>query len=194
VQQDESTEIFEVDLRIGLLIDKHTDFYLPGSIPIEFRRATRDGWKGPMAFGLSGNHNYDKFLQSADVRRIKAVEEDGGGYELDRTPSWLPLLPYPSGEVLRYEYNSMQHLLTFSAARDDKAHPRVLLRNQYERGRLTKQTFADGKTYNYRYFPIGEGPTHTVFVHTPGTTTFNIYLGEGNSTVLERDTQLEPHE
>ena len=46
----------------------------------------------------------------------------------------------------------------------------------------------------HRYFPIGEGPTHTVFVHTPGTTTFNIYLGEGNSTVLERDTQLEPHE
>ena len=312
VQQDESTELFELDLRVGLLFDKHTDFYLPGSIPIEFRRATRDGWKGPMAFGLSGTHNYDKFLQSADMRRIKAVEEDGGGYELDRMPSWLPLLPfvkyvdagadnsgellelrwrsspfehfdlkrfngevetylpcdsrtlcylvdyhnargeelvferddrrrlirltspnkswlrlsygeadriseindsrgrtvlyrydepgrlvsvtYPSGEVLRYEYDSMQHLLTFSVARDDKTRPRVLLRNEYERGRLTRQILADGKTYNYRYFPIGESPTHTVFVHAPGNTNFNVYLREEGSTVLERDTQLKPDE
>jgi hypothetical protein len=68
VQHDESTEIIEVDLRLGMLIDKHTDFYLPGSIPIDFRRTTRDGWKGPMGFGLSGTHNYDKYLASADMK------------------------------------------------------------------------------------------------------------------------------
>jgi hypothetical protein len=115
VQQDESTEIFEVDLRLGLLIDRHTDFYLPGSIPIQFLRTTRDGWKRPLGFGLSGTHNYDKFLESADMRRIKVVEEDGGGYELDRKPSWLPLLPFVkyvdggadnSGELLELRWRS----------------------------------------------------------------------------------------
>src|SRR6266542_1068463 len=53
VVHDESTEIFEVDLRLGLLVDKHTDFYLPDTVPIQFRRATRDGWRGPMGFGIS---------------------------------------------------------------------------------------------------------------------------------------------
>jgi hypothetical protein len=93
VQHDESTEVFELDLHLGLLIDKHTDFYLPDRIPIDFRRATRDGWKGPMSFGLSGTHNYDKYLASDDMRRVSVIQEDGGRYELDRVPSWLPFLP-----------------------------------------------------------------------------------------------------
>jgi hypothetical protein len=63
-EHDESTEIFEVDLRLGLLVDKHTDFNLSDTIPIEFQRAIRDGWSGRNAFGISGTHNYDEFLAS----------------------------------------------------------------------------------------------------------------------------------
>ena len=305
VQQDESTEIFEVDLRLGLLIDKHTDFYLPGSISIEFRRATRDGWKGPMGFGLSGTHNYDKFLESADMRRISVVQEDGGRYELDRVPAWLPLLSfvkyvdagasgellelrwhgspfehfdlkrfdgevetylpcdskalcylvgyhnargeelaferddrrrlirltspnkswlrlsygkgdriaeindnrgrtvlysydepgrlasarYPSGEVFHYEYDSMQHLLTFSVAPDATATSRLLLGNEYERGRLAKQTLADGTAYRYSYYPTGDATIGTVIVRTPNDRMFKVDVRERYSTVWERDSR-----
>ena len=86
-QQDESTEIFELDLRMGLLIDKHTDFYLPGSIPIEFRRATRDGWKRPMGFGLSGTHNYDKFLNRPTCAGSKWLRRTAEG------TNWIACLP-----------------------------------------------------------------------------------------------------
>jgi YD repeat-containing protein len=312
VQQNESTEVFEVDLRLGLLIDKHTDFYLPGSIPIEFRRALRDGWKVPMAYGLSGTHNYDKFLKSADMRRISIVHEDGGRYDLDRVPAWLPFLSfvkyvnaadgcpgellelrwhsspfehfdvkwfngevemylpcdskplcyltgyrnargeelvfdrdgrrrltrltspnqswlrlsydeagriseiddsrrrtifysydklgrlstvrYPSGEILNYGYDSMQHLLTFAVAPNAEATPRLLLRNEYEHGRLAKQIFDDGKVYSYSYFPTGDGPIERVIVRTPENKIFDLDVGEEESSVRERPTQAKPQE
>jgi YD repeat-containing protein len=93
IASDETLELFEVDLRLGLLIDKHTDLYLPDTIPIQFQRAIRDGWKGPMGFGISGSHNYDKYLMSDDMRRITILQEDGSRYEMDRVPGWLPVLP-----------------------------------------------------------------------------------------------------
>jgi YD repeat-containing protein len=77
-----------------LLIDKHSDFYLPDSVPIQFQRAVRDGWKGPMGFGISGSHNYDRYLTSADMRRITVLMEDGGRYELIRVPAWLSSLSF----------------------------------------------------------------------------------------------------
>jgi YD repeat-containing protein len=91
-QHDESTEIFEVDLSLGLLIDKHTDFNLPDTLPIEFQRATRDGWSGRHAFGISGTHNYDEFLSSADNIRISVIHADAGRDNLVRDPRWLPIL------------------------------------------------------------------------------------------------------
>ena len=110
---NESLELFEVDLRLSLLIDKHTDFYLPDTVPIMFQRATRDGWKGPMGFGISGSHNYDKYLMSADMRRITVLQSDGGRYELDREPAWLPVLPLVkfvdadySGKLLELRWRS----------------------------------------------------------------------------------------
>jgi len=42
-QHEEGRELFELDLRLGLLVDKHTDFELPGEVPIEFQRATQQG-------------------------------------------------------------------------------------------------------------------------------------------------------
>jgi hypothetical protein len=89
--EDESTELFELDLRLGLLIDKHTDLYLPDTIPIEFQRVTRDGERGRDPFGVSGWDNYDEFLGSADNIQIFVEHADGGRDELTRVPRWLPI-------------------------------------------------------------------------------------------------------
>jgi YD repeat-containing protein len=91
-EHDTSVELFEVDLRLGLLIDKHTDFNLPDAIPIEFQRATRDGWSFSNAFGISGTHNYDEYLFSADNIWVSVIHADGWRDELVRVPRWgVPL-------------------------------------------------------------------------------------------------------
>ena len=87
---NESDELFSVNLSIGLFTDQHTDVYVPDSIPIQFERATRDGWKGPAAFGMSGTHNYDDFLGSADNIKISVYHDDGSTDDLIRVPQWLP--------------------------------------------------------------------------------------------------------
>jgi YD repeat-containing protein len=92
---DESAELFEVDLRLGLLIDRHTDFFLPDTVPIQFERATRDGWRGSMGFGISGTDNYDDYLSSHDgMHTINIVQSNGGRYNLKRVPAWLPVLSF----------------------------------------------------------------------------------------------------
>jgi YD repeat-containing protein len=102
--EDESVELFELVLRTGLLIDKHTDLYLPDVIPIEFQRVTRDGWRGKGPLGTSGTDNYDEFLGSADNIRVFVEHADGGRDDLVRVPLWLPVLPlvkYVGGESER---------------------------------------------------------------------------------------------
>lgn len=99
--EDESVEVVEVYLRYGLLIDKHTDIYLPDTIPIEFQRAIRDGNYGRRPFGVSGSDYYDEVLGSAD--NIHVFEESGDGTHVNmiRVPEWLPILPlvkYVGGE------------------------------------------------------------------------------------------------
>jgi YD repeat-containing protein len=94
VQLDESTELFEVDLGLGLLTDNHKDFIVPDTIPLEFTRVTRDGWKGPMGFGISGSHSYDKYLAADNMRLISVIHPDGGTEDLDRVPAWLDYLPW----------------------------------------------------------------------------------------------------
>lgn len=90
--EDASVELFEFVPQLGLLIDKHTDFYLPDTIPIEFQRAIRDGERGRNPFGISGTDNYDDFLAapSPDLSRILVIHDDGGRNELARYPSWVP--------------------------------------------------------------------------------------------------------
>ena len=85
-----SDETFEFALGYGILTDRSFDFYLPDSVPIEFERVTRDGWKGPMGFGISGSHNYDSFLQSSDMVVIEVVNGDSSRFPLQRKPN-LPL-------------------------------------------------------------------------------------------------------
>jgi YD repeat-containing protein len=91
--EDESVEVFEFDLRIGLLMDKHTDIYLPDTIPIEFERVTRSGARGRNPFGISGADNYDQFLGSPDNIHVFLEHADGARDNLVRYPEWLPVLP-----------------------------------------------------------------------------------------------------
>jgi len=64
------------------------------------------------------------------------------------------------------------------------------MRNEFEHGRLVKQTFADGKAYTYSYYPTDDEPTETVTIRTPDDRNFVVDLGDyGDSTVRERDTQ-----
>jgi YD repeat-containing protein len=305
---DESQEIFEVYLSSGLLVDRHTDFNLPDTIPIQFQRVTRDGWSGTNPFGISGTDSYDEYLWSADNIRISIVHADSNRDNLVRIPIWLPILSlvkyvdtdysgkyyemrwqtspfehydlkrydgevktylscsnskylcyltgyrnaqgqelkferdgsrrltrlispngnwlqlsygpndhiieindsrgrtvrygydehnrlitvtYPSGEVYHYEYDSTQHLLTFSLSPDAKSAPRVLLRNEYESGRVTKQTFAEGATYTYSYTVASDGSVIAASVHTPDGRVFTIEFREGysDSTVREQTPQ-----
>ena len=99
--QDESVEVFEVLLRFGALLDKHTDVYRPDTIPVEFQRITGGGGYGKRPFGISGSDNYDEVLGSADNIHIFMESGDGSHIDMIRFPEWLPLLPlvkYVGGE------------------------------------------------------------------------------------------------
>ena len=101
--EDESVEVFEVVLRSGLLIDEHTDLYLPDTIPIAFQRITRDGGYGHQPFGISGSDNYDEVLGSADNIHV-SVESTNSYLDLIRVPQWLSILPlikYVGGDRAR---------------------------------------------------------------------------------------------
>lgn len=112
--EDSSVEIFEVDLRLGLFIDKHTDVYLPDVIPIQFQRVTRDGWPGPHPFGRSGTDNYDVFLGQSGAD-MNLVTVDGGRQVFSRSPHWLPVLSLvkfvdPEDDVIEWQSFPSGHL------------------------------------------------------------------------------------
>jgi YD repeat-containing protein len=90
---DTSRERLELRLADGLLTEKHTDFFLPGPVPIRFERAISNQWQMLSAFGLSGSHNYDRFLISHDdMRHIAIVNAGSGDVGLARRPFWLSML------------------------------------------------------------------------------------------------------
>ncbi len=307
-ENDESQEIFEVYLASGLLVDRHTDFNIPNTLPIQFERVTRDGLEYPRAFGMSGSHNYNEYLWGKDDSRISVIHADGARDEMVRVPLWMPIqslakyvdtgysgkyyemhwynspfghfevkrfdgetrtyLPsepnfaacligvrnaqgqevkfardssrrltqltspngswlrfnygpsdhiaeiddsrgrtvrygyndrnqlttvtYPSGGVYHYEYDNTQHLLTFSVAPDGKSEPEVLLRNEYENGKIVKQTLADGRVYTYKYTVASSGSVTGVVVRTPEGRVFNIDICEGYSTSTVREVNPQP--
>jgi len=284
-------------------VDKHTDFELPDSIPIEFQRATQQGWNGIFPFGTSGTDSYDKYLASDDNITIRVIHNDGGRDELVRQPRWLSTLPlvkyvdqgsgrfyqmrwhrspfehyelkrydgvvetylpceghqfcylvgyrnadgqallfhrdenrrlirltspnqswlqitygpanhiaeildsrgrdvrygyddhnrliavsYPSGEIFHYEYDEQRHLVAVSVAPDANTAPKVLLRNEYADGRLTKQTLANGDVYAYGYYAVtATGPVKIAVVRAPGGKMFQARMTRGGSIVYERD-------
>jgi len=93
-QEDDSAELFEVDLRLGTMIDRRTDVRIPGTMPIAFERALRPGWKKDNPFGVSGDDGYDSFLGSADNVYISVIADDGGRVQMVRDPIWLSFLPW----------------------------------------------------------------------------------------------------
>ena len=81
----------EVRLAYGLVTEKHTDFYLPGSFPVVFERSTNNRYQMEGAFGMSGSHNYDRLLVSPDgMKHIEVSRAGAGDIDLVRRPWWLP--------------------------------------------------------------------------------------------------------
>ncbi len=116
-EEDTTVERFEFDLRLGLLIDMHTDFNLPDDIPIQFERVTRDGWKNQNPFGISGTDTYDEFLSSPDNITVSVIAADTSRRELVRVPrdvSNLALVKYvdktyPGLDELRWKPAPFEH-------------------------------------------------------------------------------------
>jgi YD repeat-containing protein len=302
---DEQEERFQVKLEFGLLTVRHSDFYQPGAIPIEFERATSDWWKGSsLAFGRSGSHNYDQYLGSwDDMRHIRIVNTGGKSEPLVRIPEWIPILPlnrwvdeygsgkmaelrwrsgpaehfyltrytgdietylpcddktmcyldglrnghgdslrferdgersltrlsapdqhwlsfsygpgkrissivdnrgrkvtygydergyltsasYPSGERLEYAYDAEGYLISFSASPDATTTSRLLLRNEYEQGRISRQTLADGAVFEYKYQGnASPEPTSAASITRPDGTVLIFAISKDGSRVRER--------
>ncbi len=92
---DTSEERMEVRLAYGFLTEKHTDFYLPGQVPIRLERALMNQYQMPAAFGLSGSHNYDRYLTSRDgMRHISVASAGTVDVGLRRRPMWLNMLNF----------------------------------------------------------------------------------------------------
>ncbi|MGA9585224.1 MAG: hypothetical protein WBQ95_07845, partial [Terracidiphilus sp.] len=116
-EEDMTVERFELDLRLGLLIDMHTDFNLPDDIPIQFERVTRDGWSNQNPFGISGTDTYDEFLSSPDNITVSVIAADTSRRELVRVPravSNLSLVKYvdttkPGFDELRWKPAPFEH-------------------------------------------------------------------------------------
>jgi YD repeat-containing protein len=307
---DPSVELFVVDPEQGIIFSKHTDFYLPDVVPIQFQRVIGQPWNFPMSFGTSGSNNYDDYLWSAnnlrnigvarvgwgggDMVRVNAgffsnmsrdkwmdTDYSGRDYELrwisapyehfdlerfdgsvesflscnygtqcaeiglrnaqgqqllferdnllrltrltSPAKSWINLtyagsaknvtritdnqghviqygydahghltsVTYPSGAVLTYTYDDAQHLLTFSAAPNAKAAPQLLMRNDYDHGKLARETLADGAIYSYTYnLPTSRTP-RTTTISTPEGMVYDVAIWNGTSRVRERPAQLK---
>jgi hypothetical protein len=300
---DDSVELFQIVLGDGIIVDKHTDFYIQDTVPIQLQRVTRPGWTTLNAFGISGTDTYDKYLVTGDdMRHITVVgassnenlvrvrfwpfllgldrwvdAEDSGrrlklrwqsrplehfdltkfdgvvesylpcdvhtmcyqfGYRnghgqrilfqrdgdrrLIRLTSpnrnWIRLsygkgpaiaeiadsrgrtvhysynklgqlisVKYPSGETYYYQSDSSQRLLTFSVALDTKTAPSPILRNDYDHGKLVKQTLAGGGVYSYSYFSGKSAFMHTVRVTTPKDEVYDIDIRGWDAAIREGD-------
>jgi YD repeat-containing protein len=178
---DEAEETFELSLRYGVLLDRHTDFYLPDTAPIEFERVTREGWRGAMGFGISGTHTYDKYLRSPnDMVTIQVIQPEGNWQSLKRTPRWLPVLamvkyvdadysgalyemrwhatPFENFSLTRYDGATETYLpcddktLCYETGQRDREGHELAFQRDTQR-RLTKLTSPAGQWISLRYGP-----------------------------------------
>ncbi len=180
---DESQELFEMDLRLGILIDKHREFDLPGTIPIKFQRALRDHWRNINPYGASGSDSYDESLASADSIEISIVHADtmrenlvlAKGYRPNAADSKyidadnsgrydeMHLVPGPLGhyEVRRFDgvvrtylpYQGPGAICYMSGYRDALGHELKFERDGARR--LTRLSSPDGQWLELSYVPSG---------------------------------------
>jgi YD repeat-containing protein len=179
-QKDSSTELFQVNLRFGNMVDRRTDLWVPGSMPITFERALSPGWRGDNPFGATGSDSYDAFLESRDNVYITAMADDGRELQLVRDPIWLSYLslvkyvdteysgsyyamrwqtlPYPHYDLRRYDGHVESYLpcdstqsCSLNSVRE--ADGRALT-FQRDRGRhLLEVTSSDGSWVKLQYGP-----------------------------------------
>ena len=62
MRTDRHYDELEVDLRVGLLVTRHTDFLRPGEMPLVLTRASHSWDTISRSFGIGGNHPYDILL------------------------------------------------------------------------------------------------------------------------------------
>jgi YD repeat-containing protein len=156
----ELEETFELSLRYGTLLDRHVDFLLPGGAPIEFERMTRAGWTGALGFGISGTHNYDKYLRSPDdMATIQLIYPEGSWQLLKRVPKWLPMLSlvkYVDADFSGSAYEIRWHNTPFEN----------FLRTRYD-GATETYLPCDGKTLCYENGYHGPDGQEIVFQRDP---------------------------
>jgi hypothetical protein len=67
-----------------------------------------------------------------------------------------------------------------------------MLRNEYENGRVVKQTLADGDVYAYQYSVDSNGIVRSASVRTPVGRVFNIEFLKGYSDSTVREQLPQP--
>jgi len=68
----------------------------------------------------------------------------------------------------------------------------VLLRNEYENGRVVKQTLGEGASYTYKYTVAKSGSVTGVDVRTPDGREFNVEVLDGYSDSTVREVTAQP--
>jgi len=84
---DTSSESFVADLRIGLFIQRKTDFIFKDSFPLYFSRAYRNQDQQSRAFGIGTNDALDIFLVGKMGSYGELILDDGGRVHFDRDTS-----------------------------------------------------------------------------------------------------------
>jgi len=73
-------EVLNIYLRYGMLLSRRTDFYLPGSLPLELSRVVRTQDSRSRVFGIGGNHSLNIFPVGNEwpFTWMDLISEDGG--------------------------------------------------------------------------------------------------------------------
>jgi YD repeat-containing protein len=84
---DVSSEYFGADLKIGLFIQRKTDFYLDGDWPLQFVRVYRNKDADSYGFGIGANDSLDTFIDGEPGKVLELALEDGARIPFHRDQS-----------------------------------------------------------------------------------------------------------
>ena len=178
------------DVESYLPCDNKTLCYLNGirNAHGDTLRFERDGDRSLLR--LTGPDQHWLAFNYGAGRRIASISDNRGRQVTYRynDRGYLSGVSYPSGESLEYGYDDPGYLTTFSASAALNAPMRVLLRNEYEQGRLSKQTLADGRVFEYQYKAhVSSEPASVASIKLPDGTILDFAMAsEAGSAVRER--------